>query len=314
MRGQVLLAEVTRNGWVESVHAGHAVIVDPHGDVIRAWGRPQDPMLPRSSSKPLQAAGMVGAGLELAPEQLAVASASHNGEAIHVEVVRGILSQGGLAESDLDNTPALPSDPDARAEWIRAGGGPSSVTQNCSGKHAAMLRTAVAMGAPIHAYLEPSHPVQRAVAAGIERLSGERIAAIGVDGCGAPVAAISLVGLARAFSQMVQASSGTPERRVADAMSTFPTLVGGTGRDVTDFMACLPGAIAKDGAEAVHAFALPDGRAGALKVADGSERARAAVLLALLRHVGVGENVLSAVRPAPVLGGGRAVGAVSALI
>ncbi len=314
VRGQVLLAEVTRNGWVESVHAGHAVLVDAQGGVIHAWGCPQDSMLPRSSSKPLQASGMVEAGLTLTPPQLALAASSHNGEAMHLEIVRSMLADGGVAESALANTPALPTDPDAQAAWIRAGGGPSALTQNCSGKHAAMLRTALVLAAPTRGYLSPSHPVQRAAAAGIERLTGERIAAIGVDGCGAPVAAISLIGLARAFSRMAAAAAGAPERQVADAMSAYPALVAGTGRDVTSFMAALPGAIAKDGAEGVHAFALPDGRAGALKVADGSERARGAVAVALLRHLGVDEAVLDTTRPAPVLGGGRPVGTVVSVI
>jgi L-asparaginase II len=314
MDGQVLLAQVTRNGWVESVHAGHAVLVDPDGAIIRAWGRPEDPVLPRSSNKPLQAAGMLDAGLDLAGEQLAVAAASHSGEAFHLDTVRSILSDGGLTEADLGNTPALPYAPAAQVAWIRAGGGPTSLAQNCSGKHAAMLRTAQAMAAPLTGYLDPEHPVQRAAAAGIERLSCERIAATGVDGCGAPVAAISLVGLARAFSRMVLAGAPTPEGRVARAMSAHPAHVGGTDRDVTTFMAALPGAIAKDGAESVHAFALPDGRAGALKVADGSERARAAVAVALLGHLGVDPAVLAASGPAPVLGGGRPVGAVDAVI
>lgn len=314
MHGQVLLAHVTRNGWVESLHAGHAVIVDPQGVVVHSWGRPQDPMLPRSCNKPLQAAGMVEAGLGLVGGQLAIAAASHSGEQRHLDTVRAVLAEGGLSEAHLANTPSLPYDAAAQADWIRAGGGPTSLTQNCSGKHAAMLRTAQVLVAPTSGYLDPGHPVQRAAAAGIERLSGERISATGVDGCGAPVAAISLVGLARAFSRIVQAPVGSSGRLVADAMSTHPYLVGGTGRDVTAFMAALPGAIAKDGAESVHAFALPDGHAGAVKVADGSERARAAVAVALLRHLGVGEDVLAVSGPAPVLGGGRPVGAVEGLI
>jgi L-asparaginase II len=125
------------------------------------------------------------------------------------------------------------------------------------------------------------------------------------------VVAISLVGLARAFGRLVQAAPGTAAARVAAAMSGHPEHVGGTDRDVTRFMVALPGAIAKDGAEAVHAFALPDGRAGALKVADGSERARAAVVVGLLRALGVEDPaVLEAAGPAPVLGGGHVVGAV----
>jgi L-asparaginase II len=314
MDGQVLLAQVTRNGWVESVHTGHAVIVDPDGAVVRSWGRPEDPVLPRSSNKPLQAVGMVDAGLDLEGAQLAIAAASHSGEAFHLDTVRAVLAGGGLTEADLANTPALPYSQAAQIAWLRAGGGPTSLTQNCSGKHAAMLRTAVALGASTTDYMDPEHPVQRAAAAGIERLSGERIVATGVDGCGAPVAAISLVGLARAFSRMVLAEAHAAEGRVARAMAAHPEHVGGTDRDVTLFMAALPGAIAKDGAESVHAFALPDGRAGALKVADGSERARAAVAVALLRHLGVDPLVLAASGPAPILGGGRPVGSVDAVI
>lgn len=315
MDAGIPLVRVTRSGWVESVHAGHAVLVDPAGAVIRAWGSPGEAYLPRSSNKPLQATGMVDAGLPLVGAQLAVAAASHNGEGFHLDTVRAILAEGGLTEADLENTPALPYGPEAQAAWLRAGCGPTSLTQNCSGKHAAMLRTAQVLRAPIVGYLAPDHPVQRAVVAGIERLSGEPIAGRGTDGCGAPVVALSLIGLARAFSRMVQAPEGTAGRRVARAMAAHPEHVGGTGRDVTRFMRSLPGAIAKDGAEAVHAFALPDGRAGAVKVSDGSERARAAVVVALLRHLGVdGAEVLSAAGPAPVLGGGRQVGAVEAVI
>ena len=314
MDGQVLLARVTRNGFVESVHAGHAVLVDPDGAVIRAWGRPQDPVLPRSSNKPLQAVGMVAAGLELAGPQLAIAAASHSGEAFHRETVQAILAEGGLSEDDLENSPALPYAQGAQVEWLRAGGGPTCLTQNCSGKHAAMLRTALALGVPTAGYIQPDHPVQRAAAAGIESMSGERIAATGVDGCGAPAVAISLVGLARAFARLSLAARDSAGGRVAHAMAAHPEYVGGTDRDVTAFMRARPGAIAKDGAESVHAFALPDGRAGALKVADGSERARAAVVVGLLRQLGVDEAVVSAASPAPILAGGQPVGAVEAVI
>ncbi len=314
MDGQVLLARVTRNGFVESVHAGHAVLVDPDGVVISTWGRPQDPVLPRSSNKPLQAVGMVAVGLELTGPQLAIAAASHSGEAFHLATVRAILAEGGLSEDDLANSPALPYAQAAQVEWLRAGGGPTSLTQNCSGKHAAMLRTALALGAPTAGYIQPDHPVQRATAAGIESMSGERIAATGVDGCGAPVAAISLVGLARAFARMSLAAPDSAAGRVARAMAAHPEYVGGTDRDVTMFMRAQPGAIAKDGAESVHAFALPDGRAGALKVADGSERARAAVVVALLRQLGADEAVVAAASPPPILGGGQPVGAVEAVI
>jgi L-asparaginase II len=306
------IARVTRNGFVESVHSGHAVLVDADGTIIGAWGSPGEAFFPRSSNKPLQAVGMLDAGLDLSGPALALAAASHSGEAFHLEAVRAVLSAGGLSEDDLANVPALPYAAAAQVDWIRAGGGPTRLAQNCSGKHAAMLRTALAMGAPTEGYLAADHPVQRAALAGIERLSGERVAAVGTDGCGAPVAAISLVGLARAFSRMVQADPESSEGRVAAAMAAHPEYVGGTDRDVTRFMRAVPGAVAKDGAEAVHALALPDGRAAALKVSDGSERARPAVVVGLLRRLGLDDpEVLAAAGPAPVLGGGHPVGAIT---
>jgi L-asparaginase II len=312
--GQVLLARVVRSGFVESVHAGHAVIVDPDGAVQRSWGRPEDPMLPRSSNKPLQAVGMVEAGLDLAGPQLAIAAATHNGEQQHLATVRAILADGGLSEADLENTPALPYSQPVEAAWLRAGGEPSSLTQNCSGKHAAMLRTALVLHAPTRGYPAPEHPVQRAASAGIEQLSGERIVATGVDGCGAPVSAISLIGLARAFSRLGQSAPASAAGRVARAMSAHPYYVAGADRDVTRFMVALPGAIAKDGTEGVHAFCLPDGRAAAVKLADGAERARAAVVVALLAQMGVAEQVRQVCAPPPVLGGGAPVGAVEGVL
>jgi len=310
----VPLSRLIRNGWEEARHCGHAVLVDPDGSVVRAWGRPFDPYLPRSAAKPLQATGMVQAGLAVEGAQLAVCASSHNGEEIHLASVRQILADGGLSEQDLKNAPGLPYNQKAMLAWVQGGGGLASVTQNCSGKHSAMLRTARCLGASIEDYLDPEHPVQRAAIAGIERLSGERIAHLATDGCGAPVVAITLVGLARAYSRLVQGAADEAEGKVARAMSTHPQYVGGDDRDVTKFMRAVPGAVAKDGAEGVHVLALPDGRAAAAKVSDGSERTRAAVAVGLLRHLGiVDEDVLAAAAPAPVTGGAQPVGHIEAV-
>jgi L-asparaginase II len=260
------------------------------------------------------AAGMVEVGADLHGAHLALAASSHNGDAIHVRAVQEMLADGGLTEDDLANITALPFTEAGRLEWIRAGGGPSKLTQNCSGKHAAMLRAALAMGAPTEGYLDPEHPVQRVGIAAIERLSGEKVAAVAVDGCGSPVVAISLVGLARAYARMVQADPGTPEGRVARAMSEFPEYVGGEKRDTTKVMRALPGCISKDGSEAVHGLALPDGRALAMKLADGGERARAGALTGVMRYLGVDDEVIAAVAPDPVLGGGKPVGLIEPML
>jgi L-asparaginase II len=179
---------------------------------------------------------------------------------------------------------------------------------NCSGKHAAMLRTCVANGWDSSGYLAVTHPVQRACLHGIERLAGEHVRQLAVDGCGAPQHALTLAGLARAFSAL--ATSGGNESRTAKAMRSHPWHVGGTDRDVTRLMAGVPGLVAKDGAEGVYAAALPDGSAVALKIADGGGRARTPVLVAALRALGVEAEVLDELATAPVLGGGRQVGEV----
>jgi L-asparaginase II len=308
-----VLAEVVRSGFVESRHTGSVVAVAPDGEVVLALGDPGATIFPRSANKPLQAVGMVRAGLDVDDPKLAIAAASHSGEPAHVELVRSLLIEAGLRDTDLGNTASLPLDQAAAAAVWRSGGGPAPIYQNCSGKHAAMLATCVAAGWPISGYLDPSHPLQAALGETVETLAGESVAAVGVDGCGAPIFAISLLGLARCFARLVRAEVGTPERRVADAMRAWPALVGGTGRDVTALMVGVPGLLAKDGAEGVYAAATADGAAVALKIADGGDRARGPVLVAGLRRLGVQAPVLDELAESPVFGGGRQVGVVRAV-
>ncbi len=176
-----------------------------------------------------------------------------------------------------------------------------------------MLATCVAAGWDHTAYLEIDHPLQRACDATLAELAGEPIAATAIDGCGAPVMAVSLAGLARAFGRVASAAPGTDEARVADAIRSHPEYLGGTGRDVTTFIQRTPGAIAKDGAEAVYAVGLADGRGIAIKVADGGQRARTVILAAVLRRLGVETDALEALEDAPILGHGEPVGSVVAV-
>jgi L-asparaginase II len=303
-----VLVRVVRSGFVESVHHGTAVAVDPDGDVVAAAGAWQSPIFPRSSNKPLQAVAMLRAGLDLDGHLLALVCASHSGERFHLDGVRRMLAGAGLDEGDLLNTPGLPLDAEEQAVWRASGRRPTSLAQNCSGKHAAMLLTCLENGWPLESYLEPRHPLQRAVAETVADLAGEPVAAVGVDGCGAPVHAVSPLGLAVAFGRIAAAEPGTPEGRVADAMRTYPDWLGGTGRDVTLLVRGVPGLVAKDGAEGMYAAALPDGRTAALKIADGGERPRVAVLAALLHRLGVEADVLDELGDVPVLGHGEPVG------
>ncbi len=307
------LAEVVRSGFVESVHRGSVVVLDASGTVVAAAGTPDAPVFPRSANKPLQAAAMLRAGAVLAPPELALAAGSHSGEPFHVAVVRAMLAADGLGEDALGCPPALPLDPAPAQAVLAAGGGPARVLMNCSGKHAAMLRTCLAGGWPTAGYLDPGHPLQKHLRATLEELAGEPVAAVGMDGCGAPVFALSLTGVARAFTVLVAATPGSAERRVADAMRQHPELAGGTGRDVTALMAGVPGLVAKDGAEGVYAAALPGVGAVALKIEDGAGRGRVPVLVAALRLLGVDAPVLDELARPPLRSGDQPVGEVRAV-
>ncbi|WP_116946887.1 asparaginase [Jiangella endophytica] len=304
----VLMAEVVRSGLVESRHRGSVVALAADGSVAFAAGRADAPMYPRSSNKPVQAAAMLRLGLPLDGELLALAAASHSGEPIHLDGVRRILALGGLDESALRNTPGFPIDHDTMVDYVRKNGEPSSLTADCSGKHAAMLLTCVVNEWPTESYLAPAHPLQVAIHDTVGALAGTPVAHTGVDGCGAPLFAVALVDLARMFRSLALAPQGTPERRVADAIQAHPEYTSGTTRDEVRLIRGVPGLFAKGGAEAVLAAALDDGRAVAVKIDDGDARARMPVLVAALRRLGVEAPVLDELATAPVLGGGHPVG------
>ncbi|MEI2779045.1 MAG: asparaginase [Tetrasphaera sp.] len=308
-----ILAYAVRGGFRESAHRASAVALDREGTRLLALGGIDAPVFPRSANKPIQALGMVRSGLDLPAHLLALACASHSGEPLHLEGVRAILAGARVAESELQNTPDYPLDETERDRIAGAGLPRTSIYQNCSGKHAAMLATCVAAGWDRETYRDPGHPLQQAIAQTLSELTGEPIAALAPDGCGAPVMAISLSGLARAFGRLAAAEPGTAEAKIADAMRAHPEYVGGTGRDVTAVMRGTPGAIAKDGAEAVYAVGLPDGRGIALKVADGAQRARPVILAAVLAKLGVESAAYEKLRDAPLFGHGEPVGGIVAV-
>ncbi|MEN3309936.1 MAG: hypothetical protein V7603_6138 [Micromonosporaceae bacterium] len=312
--GGELLAEVVRSGFTEGYHRGSVVVLDAAGQAVDAAGDATGPIFPRSSNKPLQAAGMLRAGLAPArTAHLAIAAASHFGEDVHIDLVRAVLAGAGLPPSALACPADLPLAAGARAAVLRSGGAPDPIYMNCSGKHAAMLATCRAARWPTDGYHLPGHPLQARLRGTVEELAGEPVAAVGVDGCGAPVLAISLYGLASAYLRLVHAAPGTPERAVADAMREHPELVSGTGADDARLMRGVPGALAKSGAEGVLAFAVPGLGAVALKIDDGALRARVPVLVSALRRLAVRTPVLDELAEVPVLGRGEPVGAVRSL-
>nr|WP_204920266.1 asparaginase [Microlunatus panaciterrae] len=304
---------MVRSGFVESVHHGRVAVTNPDGSLAASLGAALAPMYPRSSSKPLQAIGMVRAGLDLDGELLALACASHSGEDFHLDGVRRILALSGLDESVLQNTPDYPLDEVAREEWLRAGHGKTSLTMNCSGKHAAMIRTTVCNGWPLDTYRDPDHPVQLAILQTIDDLTGELASHVAVDGCGAPLSAVTLYGVARAFGRIAVSTEGA-EAKVAAAIRQHPQWVSGTRRDELALHRAIPGSVVKAGAEAVCAIGLPDGRGVAVKVSDGNPRARAVLMAGVLQRLGFDHPTLTELASTPVLGHGEPVGEIRPVV
>jgi L-asparaginase II len=318
--GYVPVAAVERDGFDEGVHFGRLIALDAGGSVAFSHGDVDAPMHPRSANKLMQAAGMRSLGLQLSGEQLALSAASHWGEPRHVDAVHAILASAGLDESALQTTPDLPEDADARRAVTCGDNVKRPIVHGCSGKHAAMLATCVVNGWETASYLDPQHPLQVELRAYLETAAGESVAHTAVDGCGAPAWAISLRALAASYRAAVLAEPGSPLRAVADAMRAHPEFVCGEQSEVTGLMRAVPGLLVKDGAESVYVAALPDGRAVAVKVADGGFRAGQVVLVAALRRLGLeglpGVDAAAVDRwsVVPVLGHGRPVGRVRPLV
>jgi L-asparaginase II len=303
MLGEVL-AEVTRSGVVESVHAGHLVLLNADGSIHFQKGDPTLNIYSRSSLKSIQASAMVRAGLDIEPRLLALVCASHAGTPMHQQGALAILAKAGLDEHSLKCVLDRPLD-----EELRRTSEPTRLAMNCSGKHAGMLATCVINGWPTDTYLDPSHPLQLAIKAEVESLSGETVALTSVDGCGAPLFLFSLLGLARAVRNLT-ISADSVHQSVVQACRDFPEMVSGPGRLATRLMHTIPGLFMKDGAEAVNVASLPDGRTLAIKISDGNQRAMPAITAAALAKFGVDAKE----EPVNTLGGGLPVGSIRATL
>ncbi|MEU5840824.1 asparaginase [Rhodococcus sp. NPDC047139] len=320
----VELVEVVRSGFRECVHRGSLIVLDPAGEVLVSLGEVHTPIYPRSSNKPLQAVALLRAGfVPRDSAELAIATASHEGEADHIEAVEQVLAGAGFDEKDLRCPPDLPGNELTRAELLAAGRPPRSIYMNCSGKHAAMLAACAANDWDTDGYLDSGHPLQQIVTETILELTGDiEDTDLGIDGCGLPIVPVPLFNLARAYARLATAEAGTPERAVADAVREHPFLISGTGKDDLKLMRAVPGLLCKAGADGVHAGALPDGTSFAFKIDDGHERARLPLTAALLHRLGASAAATSAVfdserlavlSSAPVSGGGVRVGTIRAV-
>ena len=297
-----VLAEVTRSDVVESIHAGHMVLLNADGSILFQKGDPTLDIYSRSSLKSIQASAMVRAGLDIEPRLLALVCASHAGTPMHQQGAQAILAKAGLDEHSLQCILDRPLD-----EELRRTSEPTRLAMNCSGKHAGMLATCVINGWPIDSYLDPAHPLQLAIKAEVEKMSGENVAGISVDGCGAPLFLFSLLGLARAIRNLT-ISKDPVHQEVAQACREFPEMVSGPGRLATRMMQNIPGLFMKDGAEAVNVASLADGRTLAIKISDGNARAMPAITTAALAIFGIDAHEV----PVNTLGAGLPVGTIRA--
>lgn len=279
-----IAAGIAYRGWVaESHHRARVVVTAPNGLVRLALGSPEAPTLPRSALKPFQVIALLESGLDLEDELLALAGASHWGEPIHIDGTLRILDGVGLDDGALVNTADFPLSEDARIEWIRAGKSKEPLAHNCSGKHAAMLRTCVRAGWPLADYRDSGHPLQRAIRRVIDDYCGVEGEPV-VDGCTAPAFATRLTGLARGFGQL--AAAGGTAGRVADAFRRHPEYMSGTQDPTVLLVRSVPGLVAKVGAEGILAAGLPDGTGIAVKMSDGMGRGRFDVLVTVLAELG----------------------------
>lgn len=297
MNQPVPMVEVWRGAFLECVHFGHAVICDQAGEVVEAWGDPDLVLLPRSSAKMLQALPLVASGAahaqKLTPAHLAVACASHQGAAVHTDLVSAWLADLGLSDDALLCGAQPPNDTPSRHSLIQAGVEPRNSHNNCSGKHAGFLVLARHLRAEPD-YIDPVHPVQVACRAAFEETTGMATPGHAIDGCSAPNFATTLTGLARAMAWFASAgdrqdAQSTAAVALREAMMAHPDLVAGEGRACTELMRAMgPVAAIKTGAEGVFVAILPQQKLGiALKIADGASRASECAIAALLARCGV---------------------------
>ncbi|KKC39849.1 hypothetical protein WH87_06975 [Devosia epidermidihirudinis] len=298
MDANPVLAETIRGNWVENRHRGAFAVIDADGTIIASAGDIERAIFPRSAIKSMQAlpifARHADEKFHHTPEELALACASHHGEDVHVTKVAHFLDRMGLSVNDLECGAHVPTNPAAREAMRAAGGEPSALHNNCSGKHSGMLSVALAMGIPTAGYVGREHEVQKQVRAAVEAVIGEPLSEgkCGTDGCSIPTYAAPLRAFAFGFARMASGKGLTPEfalaaQRLFDAATSNPLLVAGTGHADTLIMEAFKGRVMqKIGAEAVQCGAIRNkGWGYALKCDDGNIAASQAMLAKVLLEI-----------------------------
>lgn len=301
--GLAPLAIIRRDGLNESFHLGTAALIAPDGEVLEQIGDTKALIYPRSALKPIQAMAMRELGLRTNPRQSVIAMASHYATAEQVALVQELLHEHGNSDRDLGCPEAWPWNPQAKL----AASSQSRVFMNCSGKHAGFLATAKLNQLDTKSYLSAEHPVQVRVKKLIEELSGEKITKTTIDGCGAPLFALSTEGLARAIGHLP-----IRDAQLFEAGLSYPELIGDS--TTPDALLMKHGVFSKLGAEGVFTAVTRSGFALAIKFADGSLRAALRVSAAILaKHNLITDDQRVAIEAEDglsVLGGGKVIGEI----
>ena len=293
------MVEVWRGQMIESRHYGHVAVADRNGTLTYHLGNPEQQVFLRSSAKPLQTMAVVMSGAAdrygMTSADLAIATASHTAEPVHLTQVEHVLSLVGRGVEDLSCGAHPPFDHEAAEELRRADRGPSALHNNCSGKHAAMLGVALTLGSDPGRYLDPEAPGQRLVRSIVARMCSvpEEAIAVGIDGCSAPVFGVPLRAAAVAYARLADPRDLSGDLRAAatrvrDAMIEHPYLIAGRQQVGVDIMRAGRGRlVAKTGAEAMFGVGdLERGQGLAIKLDDGQSRGVAPALVEALRQAG----------------------------
>ncbi|MCW8888748.1 MAG: asparaginase [Gammaproteobacteria bacterium] len=325
-----LLVEVTRNGTVESRHFGAAIVSDFKGNVMESWGDITQLIFPRSALKPMLAIHLIESGASdyyaLNDAELSLACSSHQGEKIHQDLVASWLERLELTEKHLACGAVLPEDTESAHQLLASGQQGCRIHHNCSGKHTGFLSTARYLDMPLENYHQLEHPLQQLSLSILSNLAGVDLTQypIGIDGCGLPAPTMTLQQLGHATARFANPEDLSEQRaqaiyRLHEAMTNEPLYIAGHGTMVSELNEATKGAVlAKTGAEGIVTAALPERGLGvALKIADGSERARSVALLAILNHLGALSNeeqkkLQAHISPTIFNSRGRAVGEIRA--
>ena len=288
-----ILCRVTRGDLTESIHVIFATVVDDSGGVVYSTGDSNYLTCIRSSLKPFQAAASIKAGAVddagFSEDEIALMCASHLGEKIHVNTAKSMLKKLGYTSEAYECGAHPPADISSRHKLIQLGMKPTPLHNNCSGKHAGMLSLAKYLVGEPKGYINPDHPVQKAIRNLLQDYTGIEEIPMEVDGCSAPTSFFTLDTIARLY-QILSSGKYQELERAYNAMVSYPYNVAGKGHFDTKFIEALRGkGVTKGGGESIRGIAMRD-RDGknlgiALKVLDGNARAMPIATLKLLEHL-----------------------------